>query len=110
VGFAVKNLILLLGPFSPHIAEELWEAVGQKPSLFRNRWPEWNEEFAKESEIELVVQINGKVRAKLIVSAGLKDETIKELALKDEKVREFIAGKPVKKLIVVKGRLVNIVV
>jgi leucyl-tRNA synthetase len=110
VGFAVKNLILLLGPFSPHIAEELWEAVGQKPSLFRNPWPEWNEEFAQESEIELVVQINGKVRAKLMVSAGLKDDTIKNLALKDEKVREFIAGKPVKKLIVVKGRLVNIVV
>ncbi|MGE5894503.1 MAG: class I tRNA ligase family protein, partial [bacterium] len=110
VDFAVRTLILLLGPFSPHIAEEFWEAIGEKPSLFQQPWPAWNEEYARESEIELVVQINGKVRAKLMVPAGRADDEIKTTALGDPKVKDFIGDKPVRKIIVVKGKLVNIVV
>jgi leucyl-tRNA synthetase len=110
LGYALNNLILLIAPFSPHIAEELWEAMGNKPSVFRRPWPSWEEEFAKASEIELVVQINGKVRSKIMVAAGLPDDTIKETALGDQKIRDFIKDKKTKKVIVVKGKLVNIVI
>ncbi|MEE9524498.1 MAG: leucine--tRNA ligase, partial [Thermodesulfovibrionales bacterium] len=110
LGFTLNNLILLIAPFSPHIAEELWEAMGNKPSVFYKPWPVWDEEFAKASEIELVVQVNGKVRSKIMVPAGLQDDTIKETALGDQKVKDFIGGKKTRKVIVVKGKLVNIVI
>jgi leucyl-tRNA synthetase len=110
LGFALHNLILLIAPFSPHIAEELWEAIGNKPSVFRQFWPDWDEEYAKDNEIELVVQINGKVRAKSMVPAGLPDGELKEIALGDRKVRDFMGDKEIRKVIVVKGKLVNIVI
>jgi leucyl-tRNA synthetase len=110
LGFALNNLILLIAPFSPHIAEELWETMGNKPSAFYKPWPVWDEEFAKASEIELVVQVNGKVRSKIMVPAGLPDDTIKETALGDQKVKDFIGDKKTRKVIVVKGKLVNIVI
>jgi len=109
-GFALKTLILLLAPFSPHITEELWESIGNKKSLFGHPWPEWNDKYAKESEIELVVQINGKVRAKISAAAGLDDEQVKGIALGNDKIMEQLSGKSPRKIIVVKGKLVNIVV
>jgi len=110
LGFALKNLVLLIAPFSPHIAEELWEAMGNSPSIFEQPWPEWDEEYAKASEIELVVQVNGKVRAKAMVPAGLSDEDLKKTALGDPKIKDLVGNRQIKKVIVVKGRLVNIVV
>jgi len=107
---ALQVLVLLLGPFSPHIAEELWESIGGTTSLFDQQWPEWNDEYAQENEIELVVQINGKVRAKIAAPTGLDDEKVKEIALNDTKIQEQLAGKTIRKTIVVKGKLVNIVV
>ena len=107
--FAIENLLLLLSPFSPHITEELWEAIGGSPSIFRQKWPEWNEDSAREEEIELVIQLNGKLRARLLIPLGLSDDEIRERALADGKIRELIAAKEVKKFIVVKGKLVNIV-
>ncbi len=110
MGFALRNLVLLIAPFSPHIAEEVWETMGNKPSIFRQPWPEWDDEYTKAMQIELVVQVNGKVRAKAMVPAGLPDEKLKEIALRDRKVGEFTGDKPVRKVIIVKGKLVNIVV
>jgi leucyl-tRNA synthetase len=107
--FAAEALVLLLSPFSPHIAEELWEALGGEGSVGGQPWPKWDEEAAKEEEVELVIQVNGKVRAKLMVPAGLPDEEIKKTALSEQKIKDMIGGKPVRKLIVVRGRLVNIV-
>jgi leucyl-tRNA synthetase len=107
--FALETLLLLLSPFSPHLAEELWEALGSSPSILEEPWPGWDEDLAKEQQIELVVQINGKVRSKMTIEAGLPDDTIKEMALADARVREYTEGKPVKKVFVIKGRLVNIV-
>ncbi|HDZ84419.1 MAG TPA: leucine--tRNA ligase, partial [Nitrospirae bacterium] len=108
--FCIKQAILLISPFAPHVAEELWRAIGEVGSVFNEKWPVWDEDIAKEDEIQLVVQINGKVRAKLMVPAGLDDETLKEKAFAEQKIREQINGKPPRKVIVVKGRLVNIVV
>jgi leucyl-tRNA synthetase len=108
--FAVEKVLLLLSPFSPHVAEELWEAIGNKPSIFEQNWPRWDEEAAKEEQIELVVQVNGKLRSKVIISAGTPDDEIKRIALEDDRIKEIMSGKPVKKVIVVKGKLVNIVI
>ena len=107
---AVENLVLLLSPFSPHIAEELWEVLGNSPSIFERTWPEWDEEAAKEDMIELVVQVNGKLRSKVMISVGTPDDEIKRLALDDQRIKEIIGDKSIKKVIVVKGKLVNIVV
>ncbi len=109
LGFAIKNFILLLGPFAPHIAEELWEVIGGEDDLFKNSWPEWDEDASQEEVIELVVQINGKVRGKTQIATGLSDDEIKDIALRNEKVKDFIASKSINKVIIVKGRLVNIV-
>lgn len=107
--FAIETALLLLSPFSPHIAEELWEAIGNKPSIFEQRWPGWDEEAAKEEEIELVIQVNGKLRSKVMVSHGLSEEEVKQKALSEPKIKEMIGGKIIKKVLVVKGKLVNIV-
>ncbi len=108
--FSVRNITMLISPFAPHIAEELWREAGHQESIFNEAWPEWDEETAKEEEIELVIQINGKVRAKAAIPAGLDDEAIKEKAFSEPKIREYIKDKPLKKVIIVKGRLVNIVI
>jgi len=110
ISFAVENLLLLLSPFTPHIAEELWSQLGHKKNASEMPWPVWDEEIAKDEEIELVIQINGKLRGKLLIPAGLPDDDVKERALKDSKVAEFIGGQSIKKVIVIKSRLVNIVV
>ncbi len=108
--FAVNNTVILLAPFAPHIAEELWEKTGNKGSVFGAPWPVWDEESVKEDEIELIIQINGKVRGKLGITAGLDDETISQKAFTDPKIKEYVGDKPVKRVVIVKGRLVNIVV
>jgi len=107
---AIRNMLLMLAPFAPHICEELWEAIGSKPSIFSQPWPQWDEALAKEDVIELVVQVNGKLRAKITAPSGLQDEGAKELALNDPKIKELLQGRELVKVVVVKGRLVNIVI
>jgi leucyl-tRNA synthetase len=108
--FAIESMLLLLSPFSPHIAEELWEVTGNKPSIFEQKWPVWDEEATKEEMIELVIQINGKLRSKVMISPGIPDDEVKRMALEEKKINEIIGNKPIKKVIVVKGKLVNIVI
>lgn len=107
---SIRNMILLLAPFAPHIAEEMWKEIGEKKSIFYEKWPAWDEEAAKEEEVELVIQINGKMRGKAMIPAGFDDEAVKEKAFSDPKVKEYIGDKAVKKVIIIKGRLVNIVI
>ncbi len=108
--FSIKSALMMLAPFAPHIAEELWEAIGEKSSIFEHPWPVWDEALSKEDEIELVVQINGKLRSKIVVRAGLPDADAKQVALEDDKIKELTDGREIKKVIIVKGKLVNIVV
>ena len=105
-----RTLVLLLSPFAPFIAAELWEQMGYEGVLFRQSWPEADAELARESEIEIPVQINGKLAAVVKVSAEADEETIKAAAMADEKVVARLVGKTVVKTIVVKGKLVNLVV
>ncbi|GAB4272012.1 MAG: leucine--tRNA ligase [Candidatus Promineifilaceae bacterium] len=105
----VESMLLMLAPFAPHITEELWARRGKPYSIHQQSWPQWDAKIAKEETIEIVVQVNGKVRDRLTVEAGVDDETLKSLALASERVAEFLGGKEPRKVIVVRGRLVNIV-
>ena len=107
--FAVEKLLLLLCPFSPHVTEELWEAMGNKRSIFEQKWPEWDEDAAKDETIELVIQVNGKLKSKLLISAGTPDEEVRKIALGDGRITDIIGTQKIKKVIIVKGKLVNIV-
>jgi leucyl-tRNA synthetase len=108
--FAIEQLLLLLSPFSPHIAEELWESIGNKPSVFEQKWPSWDEDAAKEEMTELVVQVNGKLRSKIMIAAGTPDDEMKKIALEDQKIKEITGKNTIRKVIVVRGKLVNIVI
>ena len=107
---AMRIYILLLAPFAPHIVEELWARMGGAYSVHQQAWPEWNEALAAEEMITLVVQVNGKVRARIEVLANIDEGTAKETALTDAALRRYISGKKVRRVIYVPGRLVNIVV
>lgn len=109
-GFSTETLLLLLSPFSPHISEELWESMGNKKSILEQEWPSWDEDITKEEEIELVIQINGKVKAKIMIAAGQADDEVRGKALDEPKIQEIIKGKTLKKVFIVKGKLVNIVI
>ncbi len=110
VRFALEKLLLMLSPFCPHVAEELWEAIGMPSSIQLEPWPEYDEEAAREEEVELVVQINGKVRAKIMVPQGLSDEELKGRAMELTRIQEAVSGRQLANVFAVKGRLVNIVV
>jgi leucyl-tRNA synthetase len=105
----IEKLVLILAPFAPHIAEELWERLGHTESLAYQRWPEYDKELIKEKEVELAVQVMGKIKDRIVVSADADEEQIKQKALSCEKVIAAMAGKEPRKIIVIKSRLVNIV-
>jgi leucyl-tRNA synthetase len=104
-----RDLVLLLAPFAPHLAHELWEMLGEKTNLLRAPWPKYDPALAKEDEIEIPVQINGKLRSLIVVPADSSEAVIRERAISDEKVKAAMAGKQVAKIIVVPGKLANIV-
>ena len=105
-----RSLVLLLAPFAPYLAHELWEMLGEKGTLLNAPWPKFDAELAKEEELEIPVQINGKLRSRIVVSADASEGTVIERALADDKTRVAIGGKHVVKKIYVPGKLVNIVV
>jgi leucyl-tRNA synthetase len=105
-----KNLIIMLAPFAPHLAEEIWEELGNTMSVFKESWPEYDAALAKDENIEVVIQINGKVRDTITVSADANEEEIKSAALQSEKIKSLIGGQEIKKVIVARGKLINIVI
>jgi len=107
---ALQSVILLMAPFVPHITEELWQRLGNSSPLTRTSWPDYDRSAVIDDELLIVVQVNGKLRSKITVSAGTGEEELKALALSDEKVAPFILGQTVRKVICVQGKLVNIVV
>ncbi len=106
---AVETLLLLVGPFCPHIAEELWSALGHAESVFAQGWPEEEPAALARDEVTVVVQVDGKVRSRLTVEVGAPDERVRERALADDKVRRWLAGRRVARVVVIPGRLVNVV-
>ncbi len=107
---AIESLVRLLSPFVPHICSELWECLGHEGSLEAAGWPECDASALVEDEVLIVVQVNGKVRGKVTVAAGAAEDDVRKAALEDSNVSRFIEGQTVRKVIVIPGRLVNVVV
>jgi leucyl-tRNA synthetase len=107
---AMEALVLLLAPYAPHIAEELWHALGHDQSLTYAPWPTYDEAMTRTSEIEIPLQINGKVRAKVMVPADATVEQMEAAGRNHEKINEWLEGKAIVKAIVIPGRMVNFVV
>ena len=105
-----RDLVLMLAPFAPYLAHELWEMLGEKENLLHAAWPKYDLELAKEEEIEIPVQVNGKLRSVVVVPADASEETIREAALADAKIAAAITGRQLVKVIVVPKKLVNAVV
>ncbi len=105
-----RSLVLLLAPFAPYLAHELWEMLGEKGNLLKAPWPKYDAELAKEQEIEIPVQVNGKLRSRVTVPADADEAFVLERALADEKVKAAMAGKQIVKKIYVPGKMVNLVV
>jgi leucyl-tRNA synthetase len=107
---AIDALVLMISPFAPHTAEELWHMLGSAEGLTAARWPAFDPEVAKAEELVVPVQINGKVRARLTVPAGLSDDELRDRALADGSVKTHTSGKTIRKVVVAKGPLVSVVV
>ena len=106
----LEPLIVMLAPYAPHIAEELWEVMGHKTSVFEAKWPSYDERLASAGDVEIAVQVNGKLRSRLVVPRGMAEKDVLARVLADEAVKKFVDGQKVKKVIYVQDRLVNLVV
>ncbi len=106
----IYNELIMLAPFAPHITEELWHVLGYEGSIHKMAWPVCDENALIKSETEIVIQVKGKVRGRLSVPTGADDDTIKKLVLKNERIKSFINGKPIKRIIIIPDKLVNIVI
>ena len=106
----LRQFLLLLAPYAPHLAEELWHRTGGKDTLAYESWPKWDESVLKENEVELAVLVGGKVKTKIIVPVNDSEENIRNLALAQVEVQKAIADKPVKQIKIVPGRIVNVVI
>ncbi len=106
---AVETLTLLLGPFCPHIAEELWSRLGHLDSVFTRAWPTADPAALVKQAVTVVVQVDGKVRGRLVVDMNAGEEIVQEQALADEKVQPWLRGRRVERVVVVPNRLVNVV-
>jgi leucyl-tRNA synthetase len=107
---AIEALIIMISPFAPHTAEELWEMTGHDGGIATASWPSFDEAAAKADEIVVPVQVNGKLRSRLTVPAETPESELRERALADPGVRTHIEGKSIKSVVIVKGKLINVVV
>ncbi|MCL5093902.1 MAG: class I tRNA ligase family protein, partial [Patescibacteria group bacterium] len=107
---ALKNYTIILSPFAPHIAEEVWESLGEKESIFRASWPFVEEKLIEEETITIPIQINGKVRGEILIAKGLDQKKVEKEALANEKIKKYTEGKEIKRVIYVKDKLLSIVI
>jgi leucyl-tRNA synthetase len=107
---AMENLTLMLAPFAPHLAEELWRILGHDDSLAYAPWPEADQEKLKIASVEVPIQVNGKVRAKIVMPVGIDNQHAQSLALENERVAELLAGKEITKVVIIPGKMVNFVI
>jgi leucyl-tRNA synthetase len=107
---AAEATVLLLSPFTPHIAEDLWQQLGHRDSILRQPWPSYDLTLTQEDEITVVIQVNGRVRSRLTAPASIAEDDLRKAALRHERIQEWITGKAIRKVIIVPQKLVNIVV
>ena len=106
----LEEFLKLLAPYAPFMTEELWQELGHKNSIHEEKWPKYNEKYLKQKEFELIVQINGKVRAKILMAVDISQAEAEKIVLNNERVKQFLEGKKPRKIIYVKNRLMNIVI
>ncbi len=106
----LEPLVIMLAPYAPHLAEELWQVLGHDTSVFQARWPTYDQRVATAGDVEIAVQVNGKLRSRLTVPRGLAQDDVVARALADESVKRFVDGQPLKKVVYVQDRLLNLVV
>ncbi len=106
----LEPLVIMLAPLAPYFAEECWEQLGHDTSVFDARWPAFDEDLAHEDQIELVIQVNGRVRGRVTVPAGLGEQAAVERALAADAARRFVDAKPIKKTVYVPDKLINLVI
>jgi len=106
----IEPLVIMLAPYAPHIAEEMWEVLGHQSSVFSASWPAYDEKLASAGDVEIAVQVNGKLRSRLTVARGMTQDEVMKIVLSDPAVQKFVDGQKVKKVIYVQDRLVNLVV
>ncbi|MCA9645148.1 MAG: class I tRNA ligase family protein, partial [Myxococcales bacterium] len=107
---ALERLVLILSPFAPHLSEELWEKLGHQPSVANVAWPEFDPALCEDDEVEIAVQVVGKVRGRVMLPKDASEDDARAAALADEHVQRSIAGKPVKKLIYRPGKIINFII
>ncbi|MGC1170574.1 MAG: class I tRNA ligase family protein, partial [Candidatus Acidiferrales bacterium] len=105
----LESLLLMLAPMAPHISEELWQLLGHTQGLTYEKWPTYREDLAREEQFEVIIQINGRLRGKILVDDGLSEDETRERALKDSRIAILLDGKQIVKIVVVPKKLVNIV-
>ena len=105
-----EKFLVIFSPFAPHLAEELWEKLGKKKSIFEEKWLKYDPKLAKKEKFILIIQINGKTRGKVEIEMDAEKEKVKEVALKEDKIKNYLAGKNIKKVIFVPNRLINFVI
>jgi leucyl-tRNA synthetase len=105
-----ESFLTILSVFAPHMTEEIWKNIGNKKTIFVGKWPAFKEEYLKSEKVTVVVQVNGKIKAELSIDRDLDDEALKTMALENPKVAEFLGKSEIKRVIVVKNRLINIVI
>jgi leucyl-tRNA synthetase len=107
---ALEALVKLLAPFAPFFSQELWSMMGRETMLLRESWPGYDPELAREEEYEIVVQVNGRLRSRMVVTAGTPQDEVQRRALADPRVAPLMAGKQLVRAIVVPNKLVNLVI
>jgi leucyl-tRNA synthetase len=107
---AFESLVLCLSPVAPHICEEIWSQLGHESSLLVAKWPAYDPQWLQSETMTVVIQVNGKLRAQLTMPEGADEDFVKQAALADEKVQKHVAGKEIRKVIYVQGKLLNLVV
>jgi leucyl-tRNA synthetase len=110
IGEAVESVVILLSPLVPHIAEEMWHSLGKENSIFKCKWPSYDKKAILETVLTIPIQVNGKLRTKIEVPAGIDNDALKALVMADPKVKSWIGGKDVKDFIIIPKKLVNVVI
>ena len=106
---ALEKFLIILSPFAPHLSEELWQSLGHKETIFKQKWPSYNKKLVIEEEVTIVVQVNGKLRDTIKVSRGVSENDLKSKANELPNVKKHLEGKKIKKFIYIKDKLINIV-
>jgi leucyl-tRNA synthetase len=106
----VEVFLTVIAPFAPHFAEELWQETGHEPSIFRQKWPKWDEAYTTSDTVTVAVQINGKLRGTIIVNAEAPEDSVLQAATADPAIIRYLDGKQIRKKVYVKGRILNLVV